>query len=83
MPGPGGRHGGGLGGPGGGFGGPGRGPGGPGGPRPGWGHRPMMGGWGHRPPPPHHGRGGGCCGCLLPVIGIAAVAIAAVIMLIL
>lgn len=71
MPGPGGHHGGGFGGPrGGGFGGPGG----------HHGHRPPMGGgmppMGGRPP-----RRRGCCGCLLPVLGIAAVAIAAIFVL--
>lgn len=82
MPGPGGGPRGGGGGR-----GPGR-PGGFGGPRPGG-----FGGGHHMPPPrpprPHYGggwyrpyRNGGCCGCALPVIGIAA-AIAGVIAMLL
>ena len=72
MPGPGGRGGG----PGGG-----RGPGGMGG----------HGGMGHRPPPPprpyYGGRmwrrpyRGGCLGCLLPVLGIAAVIATSIVLL--
>lgn len=68
MPGPGGHHGGGPGGP---YGG------GPGGPHGGH-RRPPMGGMGHRPPP----RRVGCCGCLLPVLGIAAI-VAAVLSILL
>lgn len=73
MPGPGGPGGGRPhGGPG--FGGPHGGPGGPGfggphgGPRP----RPPFPGYGRRPY-----RGGGCLGCLLPVLGTIAVFVAA------
>ena len=77
MPGPG-MHGG-PGGPGGGRRG---GPGGPGGHH--GGQPPMgggmgrMGGMGHRPPPP---RRRGCCGCLLPVIALVGIAVAAFAML--
>lgn len=61
-----------------------RGPGGPG--FGGHHHRPPMGGWHHRPPmgggwhrrPPYHG---GCCGCLLPVIGLLAVLVAMVFLI--
>lgn len=80
MPGPGGHHGGGPGGP---YGG------GPGGPHGGH-RRPPMGGMGHRPPPRHGWGMGygppprrvGCCGCLLPVLGIAAI-VAAVLSILL
>ncbi len=64
-------------------GGPGGGPGGPGGFHGGMGgmggFRGGMGGWGHRPPP----RRRGCCGCMMPVIGIVAVAVAGILMLLL
>ncbi len=82
MGGPGG-HRGGMGGPGG---GPGRGMGGPGGPGGFGGHR----GYEHRPMPPRRDygmgrrpyRGGcGCSGCLMPIITVVGITVAAIAML--
>lgn len=87
MPGPGGHHGGGPGGFGGGPGGRGgRDMGGPGGPGGFGGHR----GYEHRPMPPRRDygmgrrpyRGGcGCSGCLMPIITVVGITVAAIAML--